>query len=166
VLGRSEPVSFTLERHGGGLDWYTDATLVASAVPMNGMWQLSDAAGAHVVTLVPLGEGHDDRAGLALIGPRARLLGSIHPREDAVGREVGSVVSDTDGRAILVLRTDGDNGAHVVDRHGSVIAVASWEDRHAVTDLLVTPLGTRHSLAMVFGLVLTLELDRQSRPKV
>jgi len=156
-------VAFVLERRAGGYDWYTDGALVASAAPVTGMWQLSDARGGHVVTLVPLGDGAGPREGTALVGPKARLLGSIHPRDDAIdGRSGGSVASDADGRPVLVLRTDGERGAHLVDRRGDVVAIASWEDGEATTDLLVTPLGTRHSLAMVFGLLLALEVGRHS----
>ena len=53
------------------------------------------------------------------------------------------------------------DAAHLVDARGDVVALASWEDKHATTDLLVTPLGIRHSLAMVFGLLLSLELTRR-----
>ena len=74
----------------------------------------------------------------------------------------GSVASDANGHPVLVLRTDGGQAAHLVDRRGDVVAVASWEDSETATDLLVTALGTRHSLALVFGLLLSLELTRNA----
>ncbi len=157
MLVRSEPVAFSLERRGTSYEWFTEGALVASASVVNGLWQLTDARGSHVVTLVPLAEGLGQEA-VALIGPNARVIGSIRRNDDRDG--MGSVANDADGRAVLVLRTDGGQGAHLVDRRGDVVAVASWEDPDATTDLLVTPLGTRHSLAMVFGLLLSLEVSR------
>jgi hypothetical protein len=159
---RPTPVAFSLERRGASYDWYTDGALVASASAVNGLWQLCDARGAHVVTLVPLGDDRPEE-GVALVGPKAHLLGHIRPHEDnSEGHLGGSVASDSDGRPVLVLRGDGGQAAHLVDRHGDIVAVASWEDHDAATDLLVTPLGTRHSLAMVFGLLLSLELSRSA----
>jgi len=155
-------VAFSLERRSGSFDWYTDGALVATAAPVHGLWQLCDARGDHVVTLVPLGDDPNGD-GVALVGPKAHLLGAIRPHEDnSEGHVGGSVASDAEGRPILVLRTDGGQAAHLVDRRGDVVAVASWEDSEGATDLLVTPLGTRHSLAMVFGLLLSLELTRDT----
>jgi rRNA maturation protein Nop10 len=161
-LLRPAPVAFSLERRDGKFEWYTDGALVASASGMNGLWQLCDARGSHVVSLVPIGDDSPEE-GVALVGPNARLLGSIRPHEDnSEGHLGGSVASDPDGRPVLVLRGDGGQAAHLVDRRGDIVAVASWEDHEAATDLLVTPLGTRHSLAMVFGLLLSLELSRNA----
>jgi hypothetical protein len=153
-LLRPEPVSFSLERHADGFDWMANGALVASATESGGAWHLSDARGVHVAVLVP---GGDDDDYLALLGPKARFLGTIRRREDD-----GCVAADTEGRAVLVLRRDGTQGAHLVDRRGDVVAMASWDDVDAATDLLVTPLGTKHSLAMVFGLLLSLELSRHA----
>jgi hypothetical protein len=162
-LVRSEPVAFALVGAGDGYEWFTDGSLVASAAQINGLWQLHDARGDHVVTLVPIGECASGPA-VALIGAHARLLGSIRPeRESSTG---ASMVSDPDGRPVLVLRTDGEQGAHLVDRRGDVVAVASWEEPDAPMDLLVTALGTRHSLAMVFGLLLSFEVGRHADRRV
>lgn len=152
-------VTFTLERSKEGFGWFTSGTLVASAALVDGSWQLLDARNDHVVTLVSLA-GHD---GMALVGPEASLIGAIRPHDDqsAPGAMVAAVATDPDGETVLVLRTDGANAAHLVDARGDVVALASWEDKHATTDLLVTPLGIRHSLAMVFGLLLSLELTRR-----
>ena len=154
VLERPEPVAFCLERNGDEFRWVTDHALVASAWIVDGLWQLHDARGSHVVTLVPIGDG----PGAALVGPDASLLGRIRANEDG-----GSTVVDPEGRGVLVLRPDGPQAAHVVDRRGDVVAMASWDDPQASTDLLVTAHGTGQSLAMVFGMVLSLELERHSR---
>jgi len=149
---------FALERTATGFGWFTGDTLVASATMVDGAWQLSDARNDVVVTLVALagGEGH------ALVGPEVTLVGAIRPHGDPdEGPMAASIAADPDGNTVLVLRTDGTNAAHVVDRHGDVVALASWEDAESTTDLLVTALGAHHSLAMVFGLLLCLELDRQ-----
>lgn len=152
-LLRPEPVSFSLQPHADGFDWMANGSLVASATESGGGWQLSDARGDHVAVLVP--SSGDDY--LALLGPKARFLGTIQRRDDD-----GCVAADSAGRAVLVLRRDGTHGAHLVDRRGDVVAVASWDDAESATDLLVTPLGTKHSLAMVFGLLLSLELSRHA----
>jgi hypothetical protein len=154
VLERPEPVAFALERNDGQFRWITDRALVATAVLVDGLWQLHDARSSHVVTLVPIGDG----PGTALVGPDASLLGRIRATDDG-----GSAVIDPEGRAVLVLRPDGSQGAHLVDRRGEVVAMASWEDPEAATDLLVTAHGTGQSLAMVFGVFLSLELERHSR---
>ena len=157
---RQEPVAFSLERVDGGYEWHTEGALVASATSENGLWQLHDARGAHVVTLVPLA---DSRA--PPIGPRrppGRPARVDPGRRRRPGADRRRLAGDPDGRPVLVLRTDGGQGAHLVDRRGDVVAVASWEEPDAVTDLLVTALGTRHSLAMVFGLLLSFELTRRA----
>jgi hypothetical protein len=160
AIGTQGPVSFCLERVGNGYEWHTEGALVASASTINGLWQLHDARGAHVVTLVPMPDMPDGAPGLALVGPKARLLGSI--RAEADGHGSSTIAADPDGRAVLVLRTDGGHAAHLVDRRGDVIAVASWDTPEAATDVLVTALGTRHSLAMVFGLLLSFEVGRRA----
>lgn len=157
-LVQPEPVAFSLQRTAGGFDWVANGALVASANAVNGSWELSDARGDHVAMLVPIGEDGPGRENMALVGPKTRFLGSIRNRDD----HAGSIAADCDGRAVLMLRRDGTQGAHLVDRRGDVVAVASWDDADAATDLLVTPLGTRHSLAMVFGLLLALELSRHA----
>ncbi len=153
-------MSFALVQVGDDYEWHTDGALVASASTVNGLWRLHDARGTHVVTLVPMPESSGGLPGVALVGPRARLLGSIRAETDGHGGS--TVAADPDGRAVLVLRTDGGHAAHLVDRRGDVVALASWEDPDAATDLLVTALGTRHSLAMVFGLLLSFELTRRA----
>ena len=70
---------------------------------------------------------------------------------------------DPQGRPMLMLRPDGSQAAHLVDRQGDVVAVASWEDPDAPTDLLVTAHGIGQSLALVFGMFLSLELERHAR---
>ena len=160
AISNQGPVSFCLQRVGDGYEWHTEGALVASAESVNGLWQLHDARGAHVVTLVPMPDVPDGIPGLALVGPRARLIGSIRAETGAHGGS--TVAADPDGRAVLVLRGDGGRAAHLVDRRGDVIAVASWDAPDAATDLLVTALGTRHSLAMVFGLLLSFEVGRRA----
>jgi hypothetical protein len=153
-LELQEPVAFALERRANGFRWVTDNAIVASAWMIDGLWQLHDARGSHVVTLVPFGDG----PGIALVGPEAQLLGRIRPHEEG-----GTVTTDAEGRAVLVLRPDGIQAAHLVDRNGDVVAMVSWETPDASTDMLVTAHGTGQSLALVFGMFLSLELDRQTR---
>jgi len=156
----AQPVAYALEQRPRGYDWYSDGVLVASATMQGATWTLRDAAGGPVVTLV-----HDDAAGagrVTLVGPDSRRLGSITPHADNSESIGGSVATDPDGRLVMVLRTDGTQAAHVVDRSGDVVAVASWEDADASTDLLVTPHGAGQPLAMVFGLLLALEVKRRS----
>jgi hypothetical protein len=148
-----DPVAFSLERRADGFDWVANGALVASAIESGSGWQLSDARGDHVAMLVNAEVGDE----IALLSPNARYLGTIRRRDSE-----GSIAADSQGRAVLVLRRDGELGAHLVDRSGDVVAVASWDDADASTDLLVTPLGTRHSLAMVFGLLLSLEVSRHA----
>jgi hypothetical protein len=152
-------VAFSLTPAGDGYEWHTEGALVASAVVVNGLWQLHDARGGHVVTLVPISGGIAGAPSVALVGPRARLIGSI--RAEAEGGS-SSIAADPDGRAALVLRTDGAHAAHLVDRRGDVVAVASWEPPATSTDVLVTALGTRQSLALVFGLLLSFEVSRRA----
>jgi hypothetical protein len=160
AIGSTGPVSFCLERVADGYQWHTDGALVASASAVNGLWQLHDARGGHVVTLVPVPDATGAAPGVALVGPRARLLGSL--RAETEGHGCSTVATDPDGQAILVLRSDGGHAAHLVDRRGDVVALASWEAPDAATDLLITALGTRHSLAMVFGLLLSFEVTRRA----
>ncbi|GAC1594436.1 MAG: hypothetical protein NVS3B21_16420 [Acidimicrobiales bacterium] len=170
---RPTAVSFELSRRGTGFGWFTEQTLVAAATQTDGMWVVTDARNDHVVTLVPLNDG---TGGHALVSSETLLLGSIrsHDETDAhddhpsrggrrSGRPEACVALDTEGETVLVLRSDGGRLAHLVDHRGDVVALASWEDDEATTDLLVTPLGTRHSLAMVFSLLLSLEIARQMR---
>jgi hypothetical protein len=157
-------VSFTFERSTDRFDWIAEGSVVATAVPVHGLWQILDARGDHVVTLMPLSAtSGDDRPGLGLVGPAARMLGTIHRSRDD-GDE--SSAQDDHGSTVLVLRGDGPRGSHIVDRVGSVVAVCSWGERSGVIDLLVTAAGTRQSLAMVFGLVLATELRREAPRRV
>jgi hypothetical protein len=158
-LGAEEPVTFSLTPVADGYEWHTEGALVASAVVVNGLWQLYDARGAHVVSLVPISGGIAGSPSVALVGPRARLIGSIRTEAEDGG---STVAADPDGRASLVLRTDGGHAAHLVDRRGEIVAVTSWEPPATSTDVLVTALGTRHSLAMVFGLLLSFEVSRRA----
>ena len=162
-FGGQEPVAFSLTPVGDGFEWRTEGALVASAVVVNGLWQLYDAQGGHVVTLVPISGGIGGAPSTALVGPRARLIGSI--RGEAEGG-ASTVAADADGQTALVLRTDGGQAAHLVDRRGDVVAVASWEAPEASTDVLVTALGTRHSLALVFGLLLSFEVSRRAADRL
>ena len=157
-LGEQEPVAFSLTPVGDGYQWHTEGALVASAVVVNGLWQLYDARGGHVVTLVPISGGIGSPS-TALVGPRARLVGSLRTEAEGGG---STVAADADGRPALVLRTDGGQAAHLIDRRGDVVALASWEAPDTATDVLVTALGTRHSLAMVFGLLLSFEVSRRA----
>jgi hypothetical protein len=158
-LGPEQPVAFSLVAVGDGYEWHTDGALVASAVVVNGLWQLYDARGGHVVTLVPVTGGIGGAPAVALVGPRARLIGSIRAEAEGGG---STIAADADGRTALVLRTDGEHAAHLVDRQGNVVAVSSWEPPASSTDVLVTAVGTRHSLAMVFGLLLSFEVSRRA----
>ncbi|HVM64895.1 MAG TPA: hypothetical protein VMU14_08550 [Acidimicrobiales bacterium] len=158
-IGPQEPVAFALTPAGDGYEWHTDGALVASAVIVNGLWQLYDARGGHVVTLVPVSGSITGAPSVALVGPRARLIGSIRAEAEGGG---STVVTDGDGRTALVLRTDGSHAAHLVDHRGDVVAVSSWEPPATATDVLVTALGTRHSLALVFGLLLSFEVSRRT----
>jgi hypothetical protein len=142
-----------------GYEWHTEGALVASATVINGLWQLYDARGGHVVTLVPISGGIAGSPSVALVGPHARLIGSIRTEAEGGG---STVATDADGSVALVLRTDGGRAAHLVDRRGDVVAVSSWEPPDTSTDVLVTSLGTRHSLAMVFGLLLSFEVSRRA----
>lgn len=161
-LDQNAPVTFVLERAGEHYEWSTNGTVVAAATPVHGLWQIVDARGQHVVTLMPLspaseGEGRS----LALVGPTARVLGTIDAQADEY-QAADVTARDDDGRPMLVLRADGATASHMVDRHGEVVAVSSWGERDGVTDLLVTSSGTRQPLAMVFGLVLATELHRNA----
>ena len=173
TIARPAAVSFELTRRGTGFGWFTEQTLVAAATQTDGMWVVTDARDDHVVTLVPLNDG---TGGHALVGSETCLLGSIRPHDETdahedhpsregrrPGRPEACVALDTEGETVLVLRSDGGSVAHLVDHRGDIVALASWEDDEATTDLLVTPLGTRHSLAMVFSLLLSLEIARQMR---
>jgi len=158
-LGGQDPVAFSLTAVAEGYEWHTEGALVASALVVNGLWQLYDARGGHVVTLVPMPGGNAGAPSVALVGPHARLIGSIRSEAEGGG---ATIVADADGRATLMLRTDGAHAAHLVDRRGDVVAVASWEPPSTSTDVLVTALGTRQSLAMVFGLLLSFQVSRRA----
>lgn len=147
-------MAFSLERSATGYRWVTDTAIVATAWMVDGLWQLHDARGSHVVTLVPFGDG----PGIALVGPDARVIGRLRARDEG-----GSMATDPDGLPVLILRADGTQAAHLIDRQGDVVAMASWDEPDAATDLLVTAHGTGQSLALVFGLFLSLELERNTR---
>lgn len=154
-------VNVVLTRHAEGYSWFTADALVACASRVDGSWRLSDCRGRHVVTMVGLTNGR----GHALVGPDASLIGSIRPHEGATeGPTMASVAADPDGETVLVLRSDAAQDAHLVDRRGDVVALLSWDRAGSGMKLMVTPLGTRHPLSMVFGLVLSLELGRQAPP--
>jgi len=160
-LDEAAPVAFVLSQTDERYEWSTEGTVVAAATLIHGLWQIVDARGRHVVTLMPL--SGDDRLGVALVGPSARLLGTIQRDEDGAS---AALATDDGGEIALAVRSDGPTACHVVDRFGDVVAVASWGDDEAATDLLVTATGTRQPLGMVFGLVLANELDRQDDPRL
>jgi hypothetical protein len=163
-LTTAAPVTFVVERSDERFEWLADGTVVAAAVRLHGLWQIADARGRHVVTLMPLNQPrHNDRAALALVGPSARLLGTVYYDESISGQPGAATTCDGDGESVLVMRGDGATGSHMVDRNGEIVAVSSWGDRPGATDLLVTATGTHQSLALVFGLVLAAELSRPAQ---
>jgi hypothetical protein len=152
-----------LVRTDDRFEWIADGTVVAGASLVHGLWQVVDARNEPVVTLMPLGSIPDtDRPGLALVGPNARLLGTVHLADDDDGGRTETSARDEQGRPLLVLHRDPLTGCHILDCAGEVVAVATWRTKELVTDLVVTPRGTRQPLATVFGLVLATELDRHS----
>jgi hypothetical protein len=159
------PVSFVITRTVDGFEWLASGIMVAAASYHRSMWRIVDARGKHVVTLIPEArESDDDGGGFTLMGPANMLLGSIARVADGRGRVLAdATASDHAGETMLVMRGDSTTGAHIVDIEGSVVALASWGNESGATDLLVTSAGTRQSLAMMFGLVLSLELDRHPR---
>jgi hypothetical protein len=166
ALQASSSVSFVLERTPDGFSWNHEGTLVAEAATVHGVWQIQDSRRRRVVTLMPLaptaGEVSPESKGeLALIGPTARLIGTID-RVEAVWGRADATARDGAGHRVLVMRGDGPTGGHIVDRSGEIVAIASWDEQHRHTDLLVTAKGARQPLSFVFGLVLAIELDRQA----
>jgi hypothetical protein len=145
---------------GDELHWYAGEAVVASAARSGGCWELRDADGESLVRLVATGDGGGESEMIALLAPKGRFLGSIRGRDN--GGPGAAVACEPDGSVALVMRTDGHAGAHVVDRRGEIAAMVSWEDSPTQTDLLVTPIGTSYSLALVFGLLLTLELSHRT----
>ena len=156
----ADPVNFVVQRSTNRFCWTNQGTVVAEAFMVHGVWQIQDARGRHVVTLMPLAPTAD-RAELALVGPTARLIGTVDRGDDDRGR-ADATARDGSGRGVLVMRSDGPTGGHIVDRTGEIVAITSWDDETASTDLLVTALGARQPLSMVFGLVLAIELERQA----
>jgi hypothetical protein len=73
-----------------------------------------------------------------------------------------AVARDGDGRVVSVVRSDGPSGIHLVDDRGEVTALASraGTGRQVALDVLVTrPNGDAHE-ALLFGILLGLELTR------
>ncbi len=166
ALEGSASVSFVLQRTRDRFIWYHEGTLVAEATAVHGVWQIQDSRRRRVVTLMPVAVPGDDgrgesKAELALVGPTARLIGTIDRGDEDRGR-ADATARDDAGNPLLVMRGDGPSGGHVVDRTGEIIAIASWDDQQSNTDLLITPNGARQPLALVFGLLLAIELDRQA----
>jgi hypothetical protein len=89
----------------------------------------------------------------------------VYYNESVGGRPGAATTCDDGGESVLVLRSDGPTGSHMVDQQGDVVAVSSWGDAPGITDLLITANGTHQSLALVFGLVLAAELARPLRDK-
>lgn len=139
---------------------------MAEATTVHGLWQIQDSRRRHVVTLMPVPSNVEDtssafRPELALVGPSARLIGTIDRGDDERGR-AGATARDDAGNGVLVMRGDGPTGGHIVDRTGEIVAIASWDDQTGNTDLLVTAHGARQPLSLVFGLLLAIELDRHA----
>jgi hypothetical protein len=158
-LERTQPVSFTVHATDDCYTWLADGLVVAAATAVNGAWELTDARADLVTTLLPVADRPGSGDDLGLISPDGRRVGAIRTPSGSDLQETAAL--DADGATVLVLRHDGDGTAHVIDRRGEVVVLASW-DSPDETDVLVTPLGTRQSLAMVFGLLLSLELTRRA----
>jgi hypothetical protein len=162
ALVATSPVAFVISRSVDRVEWLADGTVVAAATQVHGLWRIVDAHSRHVVSLMPLSpNAGEDHPTVALVGPSARMLGTIHRDEDDRGRS-DAITRDDDGVTVLVMRGDGPNGSHIIDCNGEVVAVSSWGEHEGQTDLLVTTSGTRQPLALVFGLVLTSELTRHA----
>ena len=161
-LTAASPVAFAVAHSDERVEWIAEDAVVADATPVHGLWRIVDAHGRHVVTLMPLSPAAgEDHPAVALVGPSARVLGTIHRDEDDRGRS-DAITRDDDGLTVLVMRGDGPTGSHIIDCEGEVVAVSSWGEHDGVTDLLVTASGSRQSLALVFGLVLAGELTRHA----
>lgn len=158
----SDPVNFVVERSTNRFRWSNEGAVVAEALMVHGVWKIHDARGGHVVTLMPLAPTTTEQAELALVGPTARLIGTVD--RDADERGWGDATArDGSGQGVLVMRSDGPTGGHVVDRDGEIVAIASWDHETPRTDLLVTARGALQPLSLLFGLVLAIELERPAR---
>ena len=130
--------SFSLQRIDGTYGWYAEGVLVASA-PGD-----QRAVGARRCPWRPGGPARAPRRPGRDHRPRRppRPADRLDPPRRRQRRQPHSAwcwPSPSDGLPVLILRTDGGQGAHLVDRRGDVVAIASWEHPDAPRPIYSSP---------------------------
>jgi YD repeat-containing protein len=133
--------------------------VVLEAHAREGVWHLCRPGSAEPV-LTLLAKETETGTEPALLDPRGGIAAALTtPGPDA---RTMAVARDGDGRVVSVVRSDGPSGIHLVDDRGEVTALASraGTGRQVALDVLVTrPNGDAHE-ALLFGILLGLELTR------
>jgi hypothetical protein len=153
------PTGYRLSAAANGYRWTVDGQEVLTAAFRDGTWDVHDAdTDRALVTLVPVDD--DSTCRMALVDHVDRVVVTFSPAhwdQGAMG-----IVRDSFGDALLLIRTDGPTGLHVIDVAGNVLALASTlpgRTRPGL-DILVTGAGARQRSHLVLALTLAVELLR------
>jgi len=156
------PAVYRLAPGGSGYHWLRhESVLIFEAQCDEGTWPLrrpgSDEA---LLTLVARGTGSGSGFEPALIDARGRLAATL----SIPGADLRTLaVARDDSEALLAeVRSDGPSGIHLIDDRGEVTALASraGTGRRAALDVLVTRPAGDAGEALLFGILLGLELTR------
>jgi len=140
-----------------------DSVVVLEAHDCDGIWHLC-LPGSTQPVLTLLGVAVATGTAPALVDPDGSLVASLTIPE--TGTPTVAVVRDRDDSVVTVARGDGPGAIHLVDARGEVTALASraGNGRRVGLDVLVTrPTGDE---ALLFGILLGLELLRLGHLRV
>lgn len=156
-------VVYRLSAAGGRFRWLHDRVEVAYAAWRDQWWDLHRSAGGKVL-LSLVSASIDGRTRVALVDHGARRTATFSTAEPMTRSHIG-VVRDSWDDPLLVVRSDGTSGLHLVDPAGTLLAVTTRRraPEAAGSDVLVTPAGAVVGTELLFGVGLALELLRVGR---
>ena len=143
-----------------GYQWLRhESVLVLEAHPSVGVWRLCRPGSEEAVLTLQATDGPGG-ASPALIDGHGEVVATLaQPSGDAGAL---ALVHDGGSKLVAVARGDGPSGIHLVDGTGEVTALASRAGTGAriALDVLVTRPSADAGEAMLFGILLALELSR------
>lgn len=157
LFGRDTPLGLTLAPTAGGFSLREGNEEVLTARCEGGQWTLLEPDGQVFCDLLPLDIG--DATAVCVLEPGMTTRATVYSL-DGQGRDV-AMVRDGHGEPILVVRSDGPTGLHVVDMNGDVVAIAGSERKSdPVLEVLVLAGCSNNTAFGVVAALLSVQLER------
>jgi hypothetical protein len=154
------PAVYRVAPGAAGYQWLRhESVLVLEGRQSVGMWRLCRPGSEEAVLTLQAIEGPGGASPTLIDGHGDVVAALTQPSGDAGAL---ALVHDGGSRLVAVARGDGPSGIHLVDPRGEVTALASRAGTGArvALDVLVTRPSGDAGEAMLFGILLALELTR------